>query len=341
MSAKSIFKNIIDAGWPGVRVWEAEKTEETLHLEFKAKDRESASMSDKDWGAIAQALSAFANSDGGVYVLGVHAINPGKNLPDEVRSIIPLPNLGSFRGAVQRRIYELTDPPIAGVVVESVEDPDAPGFGIVVIYVPQSEAMPHRAIVGAAAIRERYYMRSTASTIPMHHALLAEKFGRRPMAQLYLMVQYSLSRLRCSAEVWIGNSGRGYAERPAVSFVQDPDPAQPDPDPGFWWHLFKPAKGWDFVVRSAAAKDGVGCIVRASADTVLYPGMEMLLGFAEDDQMIGGRSSFRLSIHGKLYALNAQPMQFGLMRELPIEGSDVGRRQGRIEVPIISPSELA
>lgn len=339
MSAYSIFKNVIDEGWPGVLTWADEKTEESLHLEFKAKDRDNLSaMTDKDRGQLAQGMSAFANSEGGVYVLGVHAISQGKNFPDQVRSILPLTNVLSQKGSIQKRVYELTDPPIAGVRVEHIDSHEAPGSGVIVIYIPQSDAGPHRVITGPDAVRDRYYMRSTLSTIPMHHALLAEKFGRRPMAQLYLAVVHRLARPRCSAEVWIGNSGRGYAERPAVAFVQNPDPQQIESSPDVWWHLLKPAKGWDTVVLPAGARDGIGCIVRAGAETVLYPGMEMLLGFIEDDREIY-RSSYRLSVHGLLYALNTQPARFSYLQDLPVSERVSDIHVGRVDIPVLSPRD--
>lgn len=336
MSVASIFKHIMEAQWAGILAWVEEKQEESLHLECKVKDRDSESMTDKDWGAIAQAMSGFTNSQGGVYVLGVHARNRGKNFPDQVQSIVPLKNVLKFKGAIQRQILGLTDPPVAGVRVEHIENPEDPTTGVILIYIPASDASTHRTMAGETGIREHYYMRSTASTVLMHHSLLAERFGRRPTSRLYLAVLYSLSRHHCSAEVWIGNAGRGAAERPAVGFVQDPDPQRREHHPDHWWHLLKPAKGWDHVIVTAGAKGGLGCIVKANAETVLYPGMEIPLGFIEDDGRQGPRSSFRLSIHGKLFALNSPPATFGLVRTLEITDTDFPRNVGRVEVPIIA-----
>lgn len=333
MSAASIFKNIMEAKWAGVLAWKEEKAEESLHLEFKSKDREKpAELTDEDKGELAQAMSAFANSEGGVVVLGVHAIHQGKNFPDQVKSIVPLADVLSFKGAIQKIAHQLTDPPVPGILVEHIECPEKPTDGIVVIYVPQSDVGPHRAAKGPSRIADRYYMRSTLSSIPMHHTLLAEQFGRRPMPRLYLAVKCSISRTMFSAEVRIGNSGRGHAERPAVGFVQNPDPSQPEANPDIWWHLIKPAKGWDNFVLSAAAKDGVGCIVRAGVETVLYPGMEMMLGFVEDQRQ-SPRSAFVLSLHGKLYALNAAPAKFSLRRKLQVEASPLAGMTERIEIP--------
>jgi hypothetical protein len=297
-------------------------------------------MNEKDWGAIAQAMAAFANTDGGLFVFGVHANSQGKNFPDQVQSILPLTNVLSFKGAIQRRIHGLTEPPIPGIRVEHLDQPDAPGVGIVLLYVPRSDAHTHRTAEGPTGIRHQYFMRSDVSTVIMPHTLLAERFGRRPMAQLYLVVQYSLSRHHCSADVRICNRGRGYAERPAVRFIQDPDPQHPETNPDFWWHLFKPAKGWNNVVIPAGDEEGVGCVVRADAETVLYPGMKLPLGFMEDDGRQGPRTTFRLSIHGILYALNSPPARFSLVQELLIDPDEVLRTVGRVEIPSISSEEM-
>ncbi len=336
MSAAGIFKNIMETKWAGVLAWKEEKAEESLHLEFKSKDREKPKeLTDEDKGELAQAMSAFANSEGGVIAFGIHAIHQGKNFPDQVKSIVPLVDVLGFKGAIQKIAHQLTDPPVPGVLVEHIECPENPTDGIVVIYVPQSAVGPHRAAKGPSRIADRYYMRSALTSISMHHTLLAEQFGRRPMPHLYLAVKYSISRTMFSAEVWIGNSGRGHAERPAVGFVQNLDPSQPEANPDVWWHLIKPAKGWDNFVLPAAAKDGVGCIIRASVETVLYPGMEMLLGFVEDQRQ-GLLSRFLLTVYGKLYALNAAPAQFSLCREIPIEDHPFSRITERIEVPLLT-----
>lgn len=339
----SLFKSIMAANWPGVVAWQTEKAEESIHLEFKVKDRESPSMTDKDWGAIAQAMSAFANAEGGVLVFGVHAKSRGKNLPDQVQSIVPLTDVLSTKGAVQRRLPNLITPPLPGARVEHIDERDSAGAvtgaGIVVIYVPASGAGAHRAMEGEAGVRHHYHMRSDVSSIIMHHSLLAERFGRRPLARLYLAVQYSLSRYLCSVEVRIGNLGRGYAERPAVSFVQYPDPENPDCGGDVLWHLMKPAKGWDIIVRPAGGKEGTGAVIRANAETVLYPGMELPLGFCEAEQRHAGRRSLHLAVHGTLYALNASAARFRLVQDFAIDEADLARTVGRIDVPVIETDE--
>jgi hypothetical protein len=334
----------METQWAGVLAWAAEKQEESLHLEFKAKDRDNpVAMTAKDWGQLAQAMSAFANAEGGVFVFGVHAMSQAKNFPDQVRSIIPLGNLLSFTGAIQKMIHQLTDPPIAGVQVEPIKNPENLAEGIIVIYVPQSDGGPHRAAKGTNDIADRYYMRSALSSIPMHHTLLAEQFGRRPMPQLYLAVQiHGLTSTRWSAKVWIGNKGRGYAERLAIGFAKHPDLKQPDPQSGFCWHSFLsnfgPENGWDRVILPGCAKDGTGCILRARADIVLYPGMEVLLGFIQMDER--NPSSLLLSIHGTLYAMNTQPVRFSLVKALPTHVDDSAGSIERIEMPSPSREDL-
>lgn len=339
MSAFSIFKNIMAAGWHGVLAWEIEKTEESLHREFKAKDGANPNMTDKDWGKISKAIAAFANAEGGVLIFGVHAKSSGPNMPDQVQKVIPIADALRIKGNIQRRLSELVTPPVPGVRVEHITQPDSPDAGIVVIYVPASGVESHRTMAGEAGDRQHYHMRTDVNTTLMSHSLLAERFGRRPLSKLYLVAEYSLNRNHCTVDMWICNRGRGYAERPAVSFVQYPNRENPDRTDDILWHMIKPAKGWDNVIRTAGCKDGTGTVIRATAETVLYPGMELPLGFLEASPRPSGRSSFRLSVHGTLYALNSPPAQFGLVQDLAIEGDDMARTVGRIEVLVIDPQE--
>lgn len=133
--------------------------------------------------------------------------------------------------------------------------------------------------------------------------------------------------------------GRGYADRPAVSFVQYPDPEKPESGGDVLWHLMKPAKGWDSIIRPAGGTEGTGAVIRATADTVLYPGMELPLGFFDTEQRRFSRRSFLLSIQGTLYTLNASPARFSLVRNFTINKADLARTVGRIDVPVIDADE--
>ena len=188
--------------------------------------------------------------------------------------------------------------------------------------------------MGPADVKDRYYMRLSDRTEPMPHTFLAAMFGRRPPPQLYLAVILRLGPYLAAADLWIGNDGRGYADRPAVGIVQNPDPATPDKNPAFWWHMFEAAKGWDKIVLPAGGKDSIGSIIRGDISTILYPGVEMPLGYMKTTGYVP--NPFVFSIHGHLYTANGQPRRFGLTTApIPLSDTDLERHVERLTIPIL------
>lgn len=313
MYARKIFDAVKD--WDDVQSWVDRREEESLHLDFKQKT--SASQVDldiEDRKNLAKALSGFANTEGGVLVFGIET-KKKQGGPDQASAIRPIANITQFKARVEDHIARLTDPPVS-VELQVVEH--SSGHGVLLILIPQSDGGPHRAM-GPGDVKDRYFMRLSDRTEPMPHTFLAAMFGRRPPPQLYLTAVLSLSSHHAKAELWIGNAGRGYAERPAVGLIQNPDRNNPDEAPGFWWHLFQPAKGWDSIVLPAGGTAGIGCLIRADVTTMLYPGIEIPLGSIDDDENTV-HDPFIFSIHGNLYAANGQPSKFGIIhppRALP------------------------
>ncbi len=272
MIAPQVFNDLCQAGWAGISSFLDQEQPETLHLEFKQKSHTSKSWNDDDQDAFAKAMSGFANSDGGVVIFGVHARGQ-KGYPDTVKSISPVEDVMRFRGAIDRCVQQLTDPPVSRVQIHHIINPDEPTKGVVAIYVPQSDAGPHRAARGRAETIDRYYMRTASGTINMHHSLLAAMFGRSAAASLQTSFWYRLSRGRRHIEVLLKNSGRGYAARPAIRFFQLQPTYPSDLRQDILWHLFTPNKGWDGIVMTAEVAGGTGYMVRGDSETVVYPGM--------------------------------------------------------------------
>ena len=67
-----MYERLKDDGWTLLEEWHREQEPETLHLEFKLKDDPiAAAIGDADRTNVAKTLSAFANTEGGLLVLGV------------------------------------------------------------------------------------------------------------------------------------------------------------------------------------------------------------------------------------------------------------------------------
>ena len=97
-----------------------DETPEGLHLEYKRKADPSPPVLSKDERkAIAEAVSAFANSDGGILVLGVRSET--RNHADIAVEIVPIAGIDQLHGEI-RKIVELNvSPQVRGV---SGREPD-------------------------------------------------------------------------------------------------------------------------------------------------------------------------------------------------------------------------
>lgn len=264
-------------------------------------------------------------------VFGIKTEKP-PGAPEQAHEVRPIANVRQFKARLEELMPRLADPPVVADL-RVIEDKENAGHGVVLILIPQSDGGPHRSM-GPADVKDRYFMRLPDRTEPMPHTFLAAMFGRRPPPQLYLTAVLHLSPGHAKAELWIGNDGRGYADRPAVGLIQNPDRNNPDEDPAFWWHLFQPAKGWDNIVLPAGGNAGIGCLIRADMPTILYPGIEMPLGEVVTNGHVP--DPFVFSIYGHLYVANGQPSKFGLTRPLkPLPTRSSARYTETVRVPVL------
>lgn len=180
---------------------------EKLHLDFKerwganASGRLGRDKGDEDLkGKLDAALSGFANSDGGILVIGV------KNEPRELR---PIGGLRAFEESVNEQFSRLA-PTVVGVRTKQVAT--SAETGILLVLVPSSDLAPHR------AHDCEYYVRSGESFVRMEYFQIADMFGRRHVprlrAQLHLTARPRDDFSPNTIVLGIENIGRGMAKFP-------------------------------------------------------------------------------------------------------------------------------
>lgn len=190
--------------------------EENLHLDFKLVDGSQFARSD-DKRNFAQVLSGFANSDGGLCVWGVDARQQGKDGPDVVQQVMPLPDCRSALSRLNELTGSAVNPLVDGVLHKAI--PTAGDAGVIVTLVPASEAGPHMAKLG----EDRYYKRSGDSFRRMEHFDIEDMFGRRakPVLSLEYRVRpvgsHPMGPAKYLAVLSIHNSGRAAAIGPFLS----------------------------------------------------------------------------------------------------------------------------
>jgi hypothetical protein len=154
---------------------------ETDYLDFKVSPGKlNDSKIRQMW---CEALSGFANNQGGVLVWGIEA---RKTLIDGIGEIDAAcgERLVGQPSAFESRLRELqrgaTDPPLANVEIRAFEAPTAPGKGFVVCFVPEGPFKPYRTEEGRTS---QFYLRAGDNFVTMSRAMLQALFYPRLKAR--------------------------------------------------------------------------------------------------------------------------------------------------------------
>jgi predicted HTH transcriptional regulator len=139
-----------------------EREPESLYLEFKQKrDQRDDRLHKDDSQGFSEALSGFANSDGGVVLFGVATKKHGGSI-DKADEVKPIANAEQFRWRLKSYILAATSPPVDNVSLEFIKENGTHGY--VKCLVPPSDRPPHMAMPD-----RHYYRRSIDSFRSMDH----------------------------------------------------------------------------------------------------------------------------------------------------------------------------
>lgn len=135
---------------------------EGLRLEFKEKENPSTSaLSKGDKKQIAEAVSSFANSDGGTIIFGIKTKRSGDS--DIASELKPIANVEQFASNFRMVCSLNVSPPVPHVEVRSVALQDSDD-GLIVCEVPRSDQRPH---MSTAPGVHSYFRRSFQGNVPM------------------------------------------------------------------------------------------------------------------------------------------------------------------------------
>jgi hypothetical protein len=221
-------------------------------LEVKGSGVFDHEKRDIDREIISKAISAMANSGGGVLVLGL-----GKNsgswvvgqggIPTDFRK----PNTREWLEDIVPNLVDLPLP-IFNVYSLGAQEPPAaiePGRAVYVVEVGDSPLAPHQ------ALDRRYYARVAGKSRPIGHRMISDIFSRRrdPIVDVVLRFIFVQSLNRHGLEILLGNTGRVYASY-ASAFVYVPD-----------YLVYKPDTQGDLVERTTL--DGAKYVVFRKCNT--------------------------------------------------------------------------
>jgi hypothetical protein len=197
--------------------------EENLHLDFKAVTNENLDKRD-DRQNLAIALSAFANSDGGLVVWGVDA-RPNSERIDCASALKLIKEPARLLARLNEFTGQGVNPNVDGVEHRAV--PLKGAESIVVTLVPASDRGPHMAKLGV----DQYYKRSGSQFLKMEHFDIEDMFGRRRRPHLQIRTRLKLHRTitagglsskQFRVVIDLHNEGRGSAVAPYVALAVGP-----------------------------------------------------------------------------------------------------------------------
>jgi hypothetical protein len=162
-------------------------------LDFKEPPRldavRVAGLDHGKWREIwVEALSGFANNQGGVLIWGIEARkDPATNI-DAASGEKPVNNPNGLKSRLAELQRQATDPPLANVEIDAYELPTAPGTGFVVCFVPEGSYKPYRA---EDSRKSQYYLRAGDNFVVMPRSVLQSLFY--PRAKAIFRVRTTLS----------------------------------------------------------------------------------------------------------------------------------------------------
>ncbi len=196
-----------------IQAFVVNRKSEDLYLDFKQiADPSLAVLDDNARKFLAKGLSGFANSAGGVLVLGVDAPQNGQY------QLKPISDVFVFEQRVLEQISRATTAPVPGVITKCISSSTIKGSGYVIVLVPASDTAPHRSHVD-----KYYYFRCGDSFLQMEHFQIADMFGRRhhPSLSVAGVLQSDVNRQGdLMLTLSLKNMGRALAKFPMLKLLE-------------------------------------------------------------------------------------------------------------------------
>lgn len=176
---------------------------EHTELEFKAngsggKQMFSANgeLTKEGRRVLAKAISAMANTAGGLIVIGVECRRVDG--VDCAQKLAPIPCVERARSSVTGVAHNITEFAVPGLDVRSISS-DEYGSGFLAVLVPYSDARPHRA---NDSKDKTYYLRVADNSVAMPHGVMLDMARRktRPKLDLDVSLHLASSSIQGSAD---------------------------------------------------------------------------------------------------------------------------------------------
>jgi hypothetical protein len=187
--AKELFDSIMQSPREAIERMIKDQEQETEYLEFKGGKIASAEKQVKEYWS--EALSGFANTEGGVLIWGIDARKVDSKEDPNVKidcasEACYIPNVVAFNEILKKYHLQASIDPVIGVQIVPIIVSGSEGF--VVCYVPEGNHKPYRA---SLAQTKNYFQRVSDSFVIISHSMLRWMFY--PRVSPKLAIEASLS----------------------------------------------------------------------------------------------------------------------------------------------------
>ncbi|MGE7157543.1 AlbA family DNA-binding domain-containing protein [Methylorubrum rhodesianum] len=216
---RELFDQLVAGGEAGINRIISERTLETVQLDFKTKKNpNSGRFDDEDKKVYGKALSAFANSSGGLLIWGVDARKGPDGVDCAQAPGMPISDIEQFHAEAIRFSGDLLIPRHEGIVTAIIPCAQVSGAGYLLVQVDRSERRPHRC---EAKGDKHYYKRAGDSSFAMEHYDIEDAFRRFAVPTLKLGVRFSTAMrdgqnriLKGHLEIYLENPSSMTAKMP-------------------------------------------------------------------------------------------------------------------------------
>lgn len=167
-----------------------EGEQETLELEFKQANPENEKGKQADLKNFAEALSGFANSQGGIILWGIEARKAKENGVDCASKLRPFVNPKAFVSLLTRMESSVVSPPVKGVRHKAIFEKNHLGY--VASFIPFSVSLPHMV---HREEQNSYYRRYGDSFKKAQHFEVVEMFNRKIVPEIDLEFIHSEQKI--------------------------------------------------------------------------------------------------------------------------------------------------
>lgn len=182
--AEDIFQKLVYFGEDAIDEFILNMQTEELFLDFKQAisiGKNGTTLHKDDRKNLAKCISGFGNSEGGVVVWGVEC-SRDIDIGDVAKAKVKVKNVYRFLSWLENAISGCTIPS-HNKVRNHIISVDKNGDGFVATYIPKADLAPLMSVVG-----NNIYIRSGSNNVPAPYSVIAGMFGRRPQANVELII---------------------------------------------------------------------------------------------------------------------------------------------------------